>query len=747
MTSGVNLYGEVAQPGATSKIEKNKQTADGPVKSDTLAKYWREVERYKAAMSAWTEEGENIESLYLSEAETRATARKFALLWANVEVMKPALYSKLPAVVCGRRYKDRKPVVRIAAELIERATNTSFDLYGAHSTFKMVRDDRLVPGRGQGWVRYHATIERTENKVKSIDNETGEETEQVESHERVTSEKVCADYVHWTCFGHNVGRVWKDDVWLVWRIVFMQHDQAVERFGSKKAAGLSYDVVDPSASAGSAATSTEAQDNCAAIYEFWDRKRNLTSWAALGTHDFLESGEPPINFRDFFPCPEPCYATRGTKKLVPVPDYRYYRDQAREINDLTDKIHHLMEHLKVKAFVPGGPSTVADAIEEAVRDKSNTDLFVQVESLKDWTDRGGAARLIDWMPIDMIVKALDAAIKARTVLIQDVYQLMGISDILRGATDPKETLGAQELKAQTGSRRLKESRDEHARWCRDMAQLCAEVIAELFSPQTIADITGYRYVPQRQPMLAQPQRLALPAPSGMGAPGMPQQGMPVPGAPTPGVLQLQPGQDSDEEDQELVFDDEVMALLRNDKLRSFTIDVETDQTGQGDENAEKERRVELMQGASAFMKEFVQLGMTSPAMATVAKELFMFTVRSFRAGRSMEEALERAFDTAIKEARQAQQARAQQPDPEMEKAKGELMLAREVAKGELSLEAEKAKAETQLATQKQQTDASLALRKLNIDAALKSRQNEMTATAQARRAEQSGSPKSKSTLQ
>jgi hypothetical protein len=35
-----------------------------------------------------------------------------------------------------------------------------------------------------------------------------------------------------------------------------------------------------------------------------------------------------------------------------------------------------------------------------------------------------------------------------------------------------------------------------ARFCRDVAQLVAEVIAEQFQPQTIADMTGYAYQPE-----------------------------------------------------------------------------------------------------------------------------------------------------------------------------------------------------------------------------------------------------------
>ena len=60
-----------------------------------------------------------------------------------------------------------------------------------------------------------------------------------------------------------------------------------------------------------------------------------------------------------------------------------------------------------------------------------------------------------------------------------------------GRPIPTETLGAQEIKAQTGSRRIKNCKDDLARFCKDIGQLVAEVIAEQFQPQTLADMTGY----------------------------------------------------------------------------------------------------------------------------------------------------------------------------------------------------------------------------------------------------------------
>lgn len=771
MANPANLY--APQPeGRTANIERDKAGKNQkPEPSKIAASYWREIERYNRSVKDWHTQGDNIERLYLEEDRTQgSTQRRLALLWANVETLKPAVYAKVPTILCDRRYKDRDPVGRIAAELMERAANTSLDLYNADETFKLVRDDRLLPGRGQAWVRYEATIAQyPDEEAASEDGADAAEPAETESgmepgaengmgegqpgpdasapamNERIAGERVCVDYVHWKDFGHNVAPCW-NEVWLVWRRTYKTKDEVIERFGKEIAAKLSYNDKMPGSGdeARSVSNYEDGEDDRCRIYELWDKRRNIVSWMTedLKT-ELLDTGEPPVNFSGFFPCPSPCYATKTSKKLIPKADYLYYRDQAKEINDLTEKIGNLMGWLIVKGFTPGAPSGVADAIDDVTRDKSNRELFVEVPDAGEWSDAGGIAKLIDWLPLDMIIKALQAAISARNQLIQDVFQITGISDILRGQTNPNETLGAQELKAQTGSRRLRNTKDEVARFCRDIGRLVAEVIAEKFQPQTIAEMTGYKYIPPAPPPIPLPLAGRLPtllsaatgAPEIGGAPGMlstqPGQtsvppmmprpplaqtsipvglngagGAPVapnaPGAPMPPAMPLPPSAPPqaagmgipgpmapmsangasqpflETPDGRPTFDDRVMALLRDDRMRSFRIDIETDSTTQTDENAEKQRRTEFAGAVSGFMDKMTQAVQLEPEIAPLAGELLGFIVRGFRVGRSLEDQIERTF-AAIAQRAQARQAQGPAPSPEAQKAQIEADAAKQDA--------------------------------------------------------------------
>lgn len=673
-----------------------------------IARYFREIERYDRAVSEWYDEGTSIEKVYLDESRKESSTRKYAMLWANVETLKPAVYAKLPTVICSRRYKDRDKVARTASELIERATNTSFELYGVDETFRFVRDDRLLPGRGQAWVRYESVIEQYPDPTGTIDNETSE----IVQLERLKGEKVCVDYVHWKDFGHNVGKTWRQDIWLVWRIVYKTHEEVAQRFGAEKARTLSYTEKAPGQGSGSA---KDDPDNRAKIYELWDKERRCVAWLAEGTKDFLEEGDPPIDFQNFFPCPEPCYATKTSKQLIPKPDYAYYRDQAKEINDLTDKIGRMSEWLVVKGFVPNAPSSVADPIEGIIRDKTNTELFAVVDSWTEFQEKGGAAKLVDWFPLDKVMQTIQAAQAARAQLIQDVFQITGISDVFRGATDPNETLGAQELKAQTGTRRLRNTRDAISNFTREVALLVAEVISEQFSPETIAAITGYRYVPT--PVI--PQQTAMSPMSPMAANVMTQ----FPGAQMNPALQQQDQVDSNE----LTFGDAEIALLRDDRMRSFRIDIETDSTIQADENAEKQARMEFVGVAGQYLERTALALQQNPDIASIMSELLMFAVRGFRVGKGVEDTLERGFDQMAKNARQ----RAMQPpppDPRMITAQSNA----EATKGKLALQAREQQQTAQLEVRQQNIDAATERRKQDLDFRAEIRHQDADASAQAR---------------
>ena len=365
---------------ADDKTTENPATSGTPDKPGSITHYLEVIERYDKGTEEWKNRCEKIIKIYLDQHRTNASPRRFALLWSNIETLKPAIYARLPIAVVSRRYKDKDEAGRKAAEVLERCINTSFDLYGIDAVLRLVRDDRLLTSRGQAWVRYEADIEGDEAKP---------EGEQPAAAPTVKYEKVCCDHVNWKDFGHSMNCTWPE-VTIVWRRVYMDRDKVTKRWGKTKADKLEYEVRQEH-QLGTDQNKDELEPQ-AMVYEIWDKDKRQTIWIAKEEKLILEQGEPPLAFRNFFPCPEPVYGTKATGSLVVTPDYRYYQDQAEEIDDLTQKISDLTSWLRLKGFYAGGPSSEGtDAIEEALKMEGNQ-ILVKVEFLGGVRREGRGAR-------------------------------------------------------------------------------------------------------------------------------------------------------------------------------------------------------------------------------------------------------------------------------------------------------------------------------------------------------------------
>jgi hypothetical protein len=229
--------------------------------------------------------------------------------------------------------------------------------------------------------------------------------------------------------------------------------------------------------------------------------------------------------------------------------------------------------------------------------------------------------MIQWLPVQQIAETLVQLYNARDRVKAALYEITGIGDIMRGMTNPQETLGAQELKANFATRRIVPQQKEVARFARDLLRLMGAVIAEHFSEKTIAMISGYA---QLEPPFA---------PNGVTGGGPP--GVFGPNA-VPAVLAA-----SLARAQQFAA---AVALMRQDGAQGFRIEIEADSTIAPDEQAEKQARVEFLQQMVPLLEQVVPLAMGNPALASVCREVTLFAARGFRVARTLEETLEQAFD-------------------------------------------------------------------------------------------------------
>lgn len=449
-------------------------------KAAVATKWLAAIARAEKDLATYWQRCDKINKIYTearkSSSETAAsTKRQFSILWANQCVLQPAVYARTPAPVVQRRYRDRDPVAREVCNIQERALEYNFEAVNLDETLRAVRDDFLLFARGTAWVRYEPKIEQ------QPDPEGGEEPI-----DALVGESVPVDHVHYRDFIYPKVRTWVELPWIA-RRVFMTRREVAKRFGKDIAAKISLDAKPEGADSDDGSDNGGA--NKATIHEIWSKVDNKCIWVSPGFPETLDYADPHLTLKGFFPCPKPAFGTLPTNSLIPVPDYVYYQDQAEEIDDLTARIAEVSDQLELKGFYPAGPSQEgAEAIEIVVKPGQGGKL-IPIPSWAAFAEKGGVNQIQFW-PVDMAIKVIEGCVALRKQLIDDVYQITGISDIVRGDTDPRETKGAQQLKSQWGSIRIRDRQVEIARFARDLACIMGEIIADKFQPETLMQMTG-----------------------------------------------------------------------------------------------------------------------------------------------------------------------------------------------------------------------------------------------------------------
>ena len=362
-----------------------------------------------------------------------------------------------------------------------------------------------------------------------------------------------------------------------------------------------------------------------------------------------------------------------------MPDYTEYQDQADELDLLTARIDRLTRALKVAGVYAASEKA---ALSQLLNDDTENKLI----PVEDWAmfaqQKGGLEGLILWMPIKQIAETLIQLCDMRDRSKAMIYEITGIGDIIRGASQPMETATAQKLKASFATRRQQPEQRRVARVARDAIRLMAAVIAEHFSPETISQITGYPQLETVAQLPPQPPQM-IPAPPGAQAPPQGGNVVPMPGMPQQPAMMPNPAfADWQKAAQAKAIAEaknaaatqqfhEAVELIRKDGITGFRLDIESDSTIALDEAADRADRTEFIGALLPLMQQVVPISQGNPAMAELAKELVMFGVRGFPVARSMEETIERAFDALAAMPPVPQKGAQQKPgaDPAVEKAK------------------------------------------------------------------------------
>jgi hypothetical protein len=633
----------------------------GAYEGEDPGPYWHDqIETAQKTFDKWEKRGQKVVKRYRDERDAIEMPRmKFNILWSNIQVLFPSLYGRQAKPEVSRRFSDQDPVGRLASTMLERVMEYETTQFADFdNAMRGVVEDRLLPGRGTAWIRYEPIIVGGNPEVEGQleDLQEAQVYDVVEEPvERIDAAHSPIDYVYWADFLHSPARTW-DEVWWVARAVYMTKEEGVERFGDVfKNVSLTSQNTDMDGK--NPMTAKMTYDKKAKVYEIWNKRSGKVCWIAKGYPQALDERDDPLDLEEFFPCPKPLLATTTTGTMIPVPDYCEYEDQAQELDNLTQRIYLLTKACKAVGVFNAEFKELARMFSEGVDNK----LF-PVTGWAAMSEKGGLKGAIDMMDTSQIIVTLRELYAAREQVKQSIYEIMGISDILRGSSKAQETLGAQQLKANFGSLRLRSAQGDVARFATDVFKLKAQIICKFYPPELIVEMSG--------------------------------------------VMNTQDGQNP-----ELL--QAAIQMLSNSTIRDFHIQVEADSLAQIDEQAEKQAAAEAVETIGSFLQSSLPIMQSVPEMLPMMSEMLLFLVRRFRAGRGMEGAIEQAMKALSDKAAQA----AQQPqqNPEMMKLQADQQAEQMRMQAQAQTEQMKMQADAQLTQVKAQLDMQMQQAKVQAE--------------------------------
>lgn len=595
----------------------------------------------------WYGRCEKIKRIYQdnkTDGNTGQHTKRMNILWSNVQTIAPVLYSRMPVPVVQVKNPPPAPPsmpgqptppdpLQKVSEILKKALETQIREYDFDGAIKQTGLEYLLTARGAGWIAYEPSFRKIE---------TGEVDE---SGEPVTQEIKDGENVFYIFINHkdfitSKARVWEEVIW-VGRGLDLTRGECKKNFPDLYAQGKI--VIGDSKKL--------------RVWEIWDKDSGEQIFVCPdNVTKILKRGPAPIKFDNFFPCPKPIYSNLDNESLIPTPDYAQYQDQAGDLNKYTERLSRLGDAMKVRGVyqaVNGDLQRLFDDNMENTMVPTNTPM-----------DKGNTP--FQFIPLDIFAQAAVQLAALKQAAKQDIYEITGISDIVRGQSDPNETATAQNIKNQWGGLRIKEKQKDLQRYIRDIFRLKSEVIAELFSPETIQAMSGVQITPDLE------------------------------------------------------------QILRNGDLRKFVIDVETDSTIEPDAQQEKQDRTDFLQALSQYLNTAMELGQAAPALAPMLTQLVMFGVKAFPIGNELEQTIKQSLDAATEQQANAPP----KPDPEQEKAQAASQQAQaqmQMDQAKMKSDSQVKQQEMQASSQAKQDDLSHAMQveQMKIEADLVKQQREL----------------------
>jgi hypothetical protein len=565
---------------------------DSAQKESDSVRYWlAQIKASQKREKAWRKEARELIKIYEGELPDEIP---YNILYSNTETLTPALYSSTPRPDTRPRTMQEGATAMAAAGVCDAylenfIDNGNQEYCSFDSATKTAVRSALVPGRGCQRFHYHAEIESDAQGPR-----------------RVREECVNVEELSWDKVLFGYAKTWICVPWVSFEHVLTQ-DEAIELFDREAASKLTYSIptIDDDEDSGRKADSEDSEP-VAVVFEIWHKAKKEIIWVEQGAKDlFIKPKEPdPFKLEGFYPMQEPLQLMKRLSSTLPVPLYRLYKRQAAELNKITRRIDKVIEQIKIRGFYDAGVEGLAKVLE------SDDGVMIPITNLSSMGQGAKADGAVWLVPVEKHVTVLQQLLQDRQAIKQVIFEVMGIADIMRGSSVASETLGAQKIKNQWGTLRLKDAQAEVAKFIRDGLRIAAELGFSKMAPETLRKITGSTLPAAAQLQQMEQQMMAAKAAGQQPPPEMLAQ-MALPSF------------------------EECVQALKDDLVRGYLIDIETNSSVDADASEDKQNVSEFLTAFSQFLNGAAPMIESGALPFEAAKAIMLSVCKRFNLGRQL----------------------------------------------------------------------------------------------------------------
>ena len=420
------------------------------------------------------EAAEKINEVYLPTKKTSRTKLKLNLFNSNVDVLKSAIFARLPKPTVSRRFSDANDQIgRVASNILQRAL--TFDISSTpkfRDAAKQCLQDYLVSGSGWMYCFYNAEVD---NPIIPTSSEIDD---LAEGSVVIKNQNVGIEFISYKDVLWSPARKWDEVSWWA-RRVWLNKEDFTQRFGKEKARDIDFDKSPEDEDA------IDIIDGKIGVWEIWNKLDRKIYFIACSADEVLDEIEDPYGLPEFFPT-TPFFANVNNEQFIPVADFQILETQYRSLDELNTRINRLARSIRLAGVYNAEHPEVKQLLE-----LPGDSVMIPLANWSSFSEKGGLQGAFSFMPIQEFSAVIANLQANKAEQAAQIEQISGISDIVRGSGgNPYESAAASKMKSQYASVRLGNRADEFARVMTYAIQCFSHFICKFYTAEQILSRIG-----------------------------------------------------------------------------------------------------------------------------------------------------------------------------------------------------------------------------------------------------------------